>query len=127
MSRVLTIPSVFGAKKEDDTKKPFEKKKAEVKPAFVKKEEKKEEQKPNAVGSFNSLYKKNEVKIEDNEPKKEIPNRKLDIPSVFGAKPAADNNLRKTVPVAKNKTFEVKKADPEPVKKIEKIEKTEEK
>ena len=34
----------------------------------------------------------------------------------------ADNNLRKTVPVIKNKTIEVKKADPEPVKKIEKME-----
>ena len=117
VSRVLTIPSVFGAKKEDDTKKPFEKKIAEVKPAFVKKEEKKEEPKTNA-SSFNSLYKKTETQTEDNEPKKEVPNRKLDIPSVFGAKPAADNNLRKTVPVIKNKTIEVKKADPEPVKKI---------
>ena len=115
MSRVLTIPSVFGAKKEDDSKKPFEKKKPiEVKPAFAKKEEKNEvPPKPTAVG-FNSLYKKTEEKTQDNEPKKEVPNRKLDIPSVFGAKPAADNNLRKTVPVVK-KTFEVKKVE-EPVK-----------
>jgi len=84
-----------------------------VKPAFVKKEEKKEDPKPASAG-FNSLYKKTEDKTEDNEPKKEVPNRRLDIPSVFGAKPAADNNLRKTVPVAK-KTFEVKKTE-EPVK-----------